>query len=178
MVSGCVKVERKNYTVYIHKCLENGRAYVGVTSLLPEKRWANGRGYKKNRYFWSAIQKHGWDGFEHIIYKTGLSAKAAYKLECKLIAELETHNPEYGYNLSTGGEQAARGINRFGERHPRSIAVYSPELDEEFGSMSLAAQFTSTSTTSIRRCINGEIPYAGTSPFTTLPVSWRLKIKI
>lgn len=169
---------KENYTVYIYKCLENGRAYVGVTSLLPEKRWANGRGYKKNRYFWSAIQKHGWDGFEHIIYKTGLSAKAAYKLECKLIAELETHNPEYAYNLSTGGEQAARGINRFGERHPRSIAVYSPELDEEFGSMSLAAQFTSTSTTSIRRCINGEIPYAGTSPFTTLPVSWRLKIKI
>lgn len=33
---------KENYTVYIHKCLENGRAYVGVIFLLPEKRWENG----------------------------------------------------------------------------------------------------------------------------------------
>ena len=169
---------KDNYTVYIHKCLENGRAYVGVTSLAPEKRWANGHGYKKNKYFWNAIQKHGWGGFEHIIYKTGLSAKAAYKLECKLISEMKTSDPEYGYNLSTGGEHGAKGTHRFGERHPRSISVYSPELDEEFGSMSLAAMFASTSIASIRRCINGKIPYAGTSPFTMLPVSWQLKSKI
>ena len=40
----------------------------------PEKRWgANGCNYKSSPHFYSAIQKYGWDNFEHNILFTGLN---------------------------------------------------------------------------------------------------------
>lgn len=165
------------YTVYVHTNQINGKSYVGVTSMNPERRWANGNGYRKNKHFYGAICKYGCDNFVHIIYKNGLSAQSAFKLEKQLISDLRTSDPSKGYNLSTGGERSAKGINRFGERHPRSVQVYSPELDECFGSMTLAAHYAGTSVNYIRKCLDGEVKYAGRNPFTGLPVSWQTKNK-
>lgn len=168
-------MNKKTYSVYIHRCIANGKRYVGITSMPPEKRWANGAGYKKNRHFWGAICQYGWSGFEHIIYKSNLCANTAYRLEKKLIAELRTNESEFGYNLSSGGEHSAMGVRKFGYDNYHSIPVYCPELDEDFGSISLAARFTGTSTVSIRRCIDGIKKTAGRSPFTGLPVTWTLQ---
>lgn len=165
----------RKYSVYIHRCIANGKNYVGITSMTPEKRWANGAGYKKNRHFWSAICKYGWNGFEHIIYKSGVCVSTAYRLEKKLIADLKSNNPEYGYNSSSGGEHSATGVQKIGYDNFHSIPVYCPEIDECFGSMILAARYAGTSASSIRKCIDGNKNNAGRCPFTHRLLTWRLQ---
>ena len=53
-----------NYCVYLHTSPTN-KYYVGITKQNPLKRWANGRGYCKNKHFYKAILKYGWDNFQH-----------------------------------------------------------------------------------------------------------------
>lgn len=95
-----------NYCVYIHRNIVNNKAYIGITKYgdNPNKRWRNGAGYIDNIYFWSAIQKYGWDNFEHIIWDDNLSEDEAKKTEIMLIALFNTTDHNYGYNLSLGGE--------------------------------------------------------------------------
>lgn len=98
-----------NYCVYVHtrkQSSENGvfKKYVGLTGRKPEDRWLNGRGYKGSTHFFNAIQKYGWDGFEHKIVAHGLTKAEAKRLETKLISEYKSNIEDYGYNLTTGGE--------------------------------------------------------------------------
>ena len=66
------------YTVYQHKNKINGKVYIGITMQEPEKRWGvNGRNYKSSPHFYSAIQKYGWDNFEHNILFTNLTKEEA-----------------------------------------------------------------------------------------------------
>lgn len=93
------------YTVYIHINKYNGKKYIGMTGLKPTERWGkNGHGYKTSKHFWAAIQKYGWDNFEHVIYQTELTKGQAAGLEQQLILLYETQNPDKGYNFSGGGE--------------------------------------------------------------------------
>ena len=52
----------------------------------------------------SAIKKYGWENFTHEIIASGLSREDACAIERMLIKELNTTNPEYGYNRGFGGE--------------------------------------------------------------------------
>lgn len=49
-----------NYTVYMHR-FPNGKVYIGITRVAPEKRWRNGKGYSENRFMQFAINKYGWE---------------------------------------------------------------------------------------------------------------------
>lgn len=93
------------FTVYQHKNKINGKMYFGITMQKPELRWgSNGNNYKSSPYFYSAIQKYGWDNFEHNILFEGLNKEEACKKEQELIAEFNTMDKNYGYNCTTGGE--------------------------------------------------------------------------
>ena len=92
-----------NYTVYIHKNKINGKVYIGQTCQNPIKRWDNGKGYITSTRFYNAIQKYGWDNFEHIILYSGLSQEEANKIEQKLIKQYKAQNDQYGYNITSGG---------------------------------------------------------------------------
>lgn len=95
----------KVYIVYQHKNKINGKSYIGITCRKPQKRWGlNGNKYIDCPHFWRAIQKYGWDNFEHIILYTGLTHDEACETEIRLISELKTTNPDYGYNMSSGGD--------------------------------------------------------------------------
>lgn len=94
-----------DYIVYIHISPSNKR-YIGITSQEPKKRWLNGHGYKRNKHFYSAIEKYGWDNFKHIIVARGLTEDEAKWLEIELIREWDSSNREYGYNVSLGGESS------------------------------------------------------------------------
>lgn len=94
----------KKYCVYIHLNKKNNKKYIGITSQKPEARWSNGNGYKANNHFYSAIQKYGWDNFEHIIFKNNLTKEEACELEIQLIKKYNTMNSNYGYNLTSGGD--------------------------------------------------------------------------
>ena len=93
-----------NYTIYIHRNKINNKLYIGQTCQTPEKRWDNGRGYKTSERFYNAIQKYGWNNFEHIILYTNLSLEQANQIEQQLIKNLHTTDPQYGYNITKGGK--------------------------------------------------------------------------
>lgn len=95
-----------NYCVYIHRNIINNKAYVGITKNgdKPNDRWRNGKGYPSWSFLGKAIQKYGWDNFEHIVWSNELSEDEAQKLEVMLIALFHTTDPNYGYNISPGGE--------------------------------------------------------------------------
>ena len=60
----------------------SGKYYVGQTYKKPEIRWSNGlRSYTHNKYLISAINKYGWDNFEH-----------------KIILSVESNDKEYIQN--------------------------------------------------------------------------------
>lgn len=90
------------YTVYMHR-LYDGRTYIGITSQPVERRWQNGHGYSKSGRFYNAIKKYGWDSFEHLILKTGLSKEEAERMEIELISQYESTERGKGFNVSLGG---------------------------------------------------------------------------
>ena len=105
------EINERKWCVYMHTNKTNNKVYIGVTSLKPQERWhKDGSGYKRNKYFWRAIKKYGWDGFEHIIFAEDLTKEEACKMEIGLIALYQSNNSSYGYNLSTGGEGGGSGI--------------------------------------------------------------------
>lgn len=92
------------YTVYMHVNKINQKKYIGITKQKPQDRWGhNGNNYKESSHFYAAIQKYGWDNFEHIILYTNLSQEQACEIEIKLIADLKTQDKRYGYNILSGG---------------------------------------------------------------------------
>lgn len=92
------------YSVYVHTNKTNGKVYVGLTCQKVERRWSDGNGYKHSAYFCSAIQKHGWDGFLHVVVAAGLTREEACRLESELIAKYDATNRLCGYNSTYGGE--------------------------------------------------------------------------
>ena len=92
-----------NYKLYVHISPDEKR-YYGITSQEPKNRWQNGRGYRYNEYFTRAINKYGWDNFEHIVLFNELDKEQAEAMEQIFIALYNTTNPKYGYNLTKGGE--------------------------------------------------------------------------
>ena len=93
------------YTVYQHKNKINGKIYIGITSQKPEDRWGSqGCNYKSSPHFYSAIQKYGWNSFEHNILFTGLTKEQACLKEQELIKEYDLMNREFGYNSTSGGD--------------------------------------------------------------------------
>lgn len=94
-----------NFTVYEHINKENGKRYIGITGKDVKRRWRpDGSGYKGNPFFWNAIQKYGWDNFEHIIIKQGLTKSEACQIERDLIAKHKSNDLIHGYNIADGGE--------------------------------------------------------------------------
>jgi hypothetical protein len=93
------------YCVYIHRNKKNGKVYIGQTKYgnSPNKRWAKGKGYQENVYFYNAIQKYGWDKFEHFVLMQDLTLEQANYYEHQFIALYNSCNPEFGYNVTTGG---------------------------------------------------------------------------
>lgn len=116
----------KNYILYEHVNKENGKKYIGMTNNILI-RWRNkGIGYKPyNRNvskFWKAIEKYGWDNFEHNILLEGLSFDEACGKEKEEISKYNIR--EELYNISQGGNGGKIYLE-----HPRGMKgkTHSPE---------------------------------------------------
>lgn len=94
----------KRYCVYSHTNKINGKIYIGLTSMKPEERWKSGRGYNLGTHFRNAIDKYGWDNFEHKIIKDNLTKNEASYWEKYYIAFYNSIDRRCGYNISSGGE--------------------------------------------------------------------------
>lgn len=96
----------EQWSVYRHT-FPNGKVYIGITKQIPEKRWANGRGYQTQIAMIRAINKYGWGNIAHEVLKEGLSKDAAKAEEVRLIAEAKSNSPQFGYNITAGGDTTA-----------------------------------------------------------------------
>lgn len=91
------------YIIYMHKLKKDNRVYIGLTQQKPEKRWQKGLGYKNSTYIKKAIDKYGWDGFEHIILYDNLTREEAQLKEIELIKKYKSNIKGYGFNMNEGG---------------------------------------------------------------------------
>ena len=125
-----------SFIVYEHVNKINGKRYIGITKQAPEVRWQRGLGYRKNKHFNDAINRYGWDSFEHIIIAEGLTVAEAQIIERELISEYKTQDKRFGYNITNGGEhflhsaeskaliserRRGKGLHVFSEEHKRKI---------------------------------------------------------
>ena len=165
------------YTIYIHRNKINNKAYIGQTCNDPKRRWENGNGYKKQPHFYNAINKYGWDGFEHIIWGENLTQDEANHLEELLIALFNTTDHDCGYNDRHGGnnskmsEASKRKMSnsrkgRFaGSNNPaaRKVAQYDKNnnLIKVWDYARQASEVLGIQNTNISMCCRGKLKTAG-----------------
>ena len=177
------------YCVYIHTNKINGKMYVGQTIYGddPNKRWQNGYGYKNCPYFYRAIEKYGWNNFDHEIIISKLTKQEADTFEKLLIECLKTKECDYGYNLTDGGDGVAGrnvlietrnklSVTHTGKKHTEQTKkkmsesatkhkVYQFNVNCEligiYDSIIDASNKTKIHRNSISQCALGHIPSAG-----------------
>lgn len=144
-------MDERIYCVYCHQCKKNGKRYIGITSNT-KKRWNNGNGYKQHALR-EDIQKYGWDGFDHIILKSGLSVDEAKEYEKYFIEIYSTTEPMLGYNHKSGGqmcdEETVKKINESKLNNGTLRGVVCVETGERFSSTVEAAKKAGVSPTTI-----------------------------
>ena len=94
-----------NYKIYAHINKINGKIYIGQTKQSVKDRWgSDGRRYK-GQPFYNAIQKYGWDNFDHIILEQNenWTQEELNNKEKEYIDLYKANNPQFGYNISSGG---------------------------------------------------------------------------
>lgn len=126
------------FTLYMHINKTNNKVYIGYTSYNASERWGvNGRRYlakKGDKYrhsrFAYAIQKYGWDNFEHIIIRDDIDTiEEAHRLECELISKHNATDEKFGYNMTYGGE-GTKG-KRHTEETKLKISIARQHITEE-----------------------------------------------
>ena len=112
-------MNEKEYTLYMH-IAPNGKRYIGITRQKNlNKRWDGGYGYRRQKHFFNAICKYGWENFEHVILASGLSAEEAGIAERKCIKHWNTRDPQCGYNTTAGGSRGSIGYRHTEETRRR-----------------------------------------------------------
>ena len=174
-----------DFCVYMHVNKANGKKYIGITSGNPLTRWANGKGYYRNKHFSDAIIKYGWANFDHVILQSGLSKDEACAEEQRLIKLYGTQDKNKGYNLTNGGEhfkhstfsrklmsQKRKGIKPppFTEEHKArirenhgggadSVTVICIETGKVYASINDAARDTGINKKGISGCVRRLLHY-------------------
>lgn len=144
------------YCIYKHTlildCPHKGYSYIGQTVQNPQRRWRpNGSAYK-DQIFGKAIQKYGWENFEHSILCANIeTVEEANKLEEYYIKYYHTciYDPDCrGYNVSFGG------YNR--ENYGKVVLQLdlNKNILNEFPSVSAAARSVNLNPDRISRCCN------------------------
>ena len=124
--------EIKKFKVYAHVNRYNGKTYIGQTSKSPNQRWDNGKGYSYNTHFYRAIQKYGWDNFEHIVLMENLTKEMANIIEKELIQKYNSTDQRFGYNFLLGGNNGYESYN------PNYVRTISDETRKKMSRSQIA----------------------------------------
>ena len=144
----------KEYKVYMHINKADGKRYIGITRQSLKRRWKNGNGYKRTPYFYKAIQKYGWDNFEHILLEDNLTLEEANKKEIALIKEYKTTNRKYGYNISLGGtngKHSPETIEKLRKYRKEHKIVFSKEALERIANAHRGKTISDTQKEAVRQ---------------------------
>lgn len=108
------------YCLYAHVNPTNDNVYIGISKNL-KARWKNkALGYKNCDKIYNALNKYGWEYFDHVVIRENLTKEEACELEKQWIWLFKTAN--MSYNITDGGEGTA-GIHRT-ERHKQILREY------------------------------------------------------
>jgi len=100
------KVSKNQYSVYLIRCLVNGKIYIGLTSGSVVGRLSRHKRQAKSGsqcLIHRAMMKHGFDNFEVHTIASGLDCQQACNLEIREIA-LKKASGSGGYNILAGGQ--------------------------------------------------------------------------
>lgn len=152
-------MENAKFYVYMHINKPNNKKYIGITGRSCEDRWCNGKGYS-NQVFGKAIEKYGWENFDHEILEIVNTREKACELEKYYIQKYNSHLKEYGYNISLGGDYGLLGLYNLPSI---STPVYQYDLDgnflNEYPSMMEAERQTGIDNSLICACCKGKNKY-------------------
>ena len=182
-------MQDQKYIIYKHTNKINNKVYIGQTNNY-KKRCTPGN-YASSPYFYHAIQKYGWDNFQHQILKQNLTAEQANKQEIFYIQYYHATDNNYGYNIANGGalkrnysgknnpfygkhhtEQTKRKLSEQ-HKHIRTKAIECINTGEIFESAAIAGKWCKITKQNIQRCCKGGRPSAGKHPQTGEPLHWR-----
>ncbi|MCC5910146.1 MAG: hypothetical protein JJT76_06880 [Clostridiaceae bacterium] len=141
----------KKYCVY-KLTSPKGKVYVGITSLMPEKRWMEGKGYRFNPGLITDIEKYGWENFNHEVLFNELSQREAKIKEIELIVKYNSTDKKHGYNIESGGNF------RKGRYYKPVICLTT---NRHFRSIKEAGEFYGIRTAYISNCLTGRTNFAG-----------------
>lgn len=154
----------RDYLVYCHTNLVNGKLYFGVTKNKMENRAGKrGKKYRQCTYFANAIEKYGWDNFKHEIIADGLTKEEASEYEKLLIGFFQTNDRSKGYNIQPGGLHAGgmtpEGFERLRqasiEANKKPVVSFTKDGKrlERFDSITEAAKFYGISDSGIEAAL-------------------------
>ena len=130
--------------IYLHKS-PSGKYYIGqTTENPPDLRWSRRNAYSRNSYFSAAIEKYGWENFEHEILE-----EASADTPKNLVTVLNDLEPKYmlkynslapnGYNIQPGGsnapcaEETKQKISQKLKGRPRSAESIQKQIEAQRG---------------------------------------------
>lgn len=142
----------KEYYVYKHTNLIDGKCYIGMSCQPTYDRWSESK-YLRHKRLGAAIQEFGWKNFSHGILFNNLTKEEAEKLEKETIAFYRSNDEKYGYNMTTGG--IGGGVGAKPVKCIKTGITYLSAREAE--------RQTGISRTSIGRCCRGEQKTAGGS---------------
>lgn len=153
----------KTWLLYVHTNKINNKKYVGITSMETKQRWSNGSGYK-GQIFYNAIQKYGWDNFEHEIIVEGLTESEADYWERLYIKGLNSKSPN-GYNITDGGDARSMDRSKFiGVNATHIKPLICLNTLEVFPYQKLALEKYNIFSSAMSQCLNGRALSAGKLP--------------
>ena len=122
---GTATQDEKNFIVYVHVLKNDGRFYIGQTNgTMSNRAGSNGHRYNKCTKFFNAIQKYGWNNFDHIVLFEHCTLEEANFLEGLLITKYDAL--EKGFNIVYGGrnhtyteeQRKQMSLRNLGEKNP------------------------------------------------------------
>ncbi|MDF2588230.1 MAG: hypothetical protein K0S41_2071 [Anaerocolumna sp.] len=178
-----------NYIVYCHENKINNKKYFGITFQKINQRWKNGKGYKGCTSLNGAIQKYGWNNFNHIILLENISKEIAEESERFLINKFKSNDKKYGYNIANGGNSNGKHskdtllklskshsgsgnamYGKSGKDSPISKKVICLTTNKIFDSINEAAEFYNIQHAHISACCKGRL--FSTGRYNNICLQW------
>jgi len=163
-------LEERKYCLYKH-ISPSGKVYIGITSTPTWKRWWRGKGYKSNPHMTAAVNKYGWDSFQHIVVREGLTKEEAETAEIAMIRHYKARDPKHGYNLAKGGnlsplsEESRKRVSEANIGRPsknRGTSSYRRQYKKQLTDEQIEKYIESNARKKAVRCVETGIVYRST----------------
>lgn len=133
-VNRIVETIKKIYGFIYKITFPNEKIYIGLTTLIPEKRWKqhklNAKNINRTEYLYNAIRKYKFDNLKFEVIDKAYTREELCELEKKYILEYNSYyNNRKGYNMTYGGNGTS-GYKHTEEEKERRRQLYIDNPEE------------------------------------------------